>query len=137
MALSMAEMVVKTDNDRTIQQINIFTDNQAAIKAIGKGNTYSGQMILCSAVKKIDRIRQVGAIRIMLCWVSAHIGIPGNEAADKAAKEAAETLTATGARPPGMQVHFIAAITRELRQLAKAKWTKKWKEETKEDTLIN
>ena len=61
----------------------------------------------------------------MLCWVPAHtgIGIPENEAADKAAKEAAETLTAMGARPPGMQVQFLVAIIKEIRELAKAKWT--------------
>jgi len=95
MALGLAEMVARADNGRTLQRINIFTDNQAAIKAMGKGNTYSGQTILCSAVKKINRIREIGNIKITLCWVPAHIGIPGNEAADKAAKEAAETLTVT------------------------------------------
>jgi hypothetical protein len=40
-------------------------------------------------------------------------------------------LTATGAQPPETQVQFIAAIIKEMRQLAKAKWAEKWKEETK------
>ena len=62
-------------------------DSQAAIRAVGSPKNKSGQHIVRRIVSAIDRIRQRGST-VEIHWVPAHIGLCGNEAADKSAKEA-------------------------------------------------
>lgn len=71
----------------SIQKITIFTDNQSAIQAISTPNIQSGQHILRFIVNAINTLREQH-IEVELRWIPAHIGIRGNEMADKAAKEA-------------------------------------------------
>lgn len=68
------------------QEMAIFSDSQAAIKAIG-GSHMSGQQILYGIINSLAELRRQGS-RVIICWIPAHQGIPGNEVADKAAKEA-------------------------------------------------
>lgn len=129
MALEFIVMVTSADHDRTLERANTCTDNQAAIKALGKGYTTSGQPCLRSAVKKLHEISLLSDVQITLCWIPAHTGVPGNEAADRVAKEAAELI---GVQPnPGPHLQSTAAINREAVRLLQAKWKKQWAEETK------
>ncbi|PQK16834.1 hypothetical protein BB8028_0007g00370 [Beauveria bassiana] len=83
----------------------IFTDNQAALQAVLNPKCPSGQYILFH-------------------WIAAHVGVPGNEAADQAAKEAADLNLA---QPDTAEPWTLIATTRtNIRQAMKAEWAQAW-----------
>jgi len=65
----------------------IFTDNQAAITSSSEPGTQSGQGILRVLAITLDLLRWRG-IEVRVHWIPAHIGVPGNEMANRAAKQA-------------------------------------------------
>ena len=68
-------------------RVFIYVDNQAPIRTIGNPSSKSGQHIVQRVIEKIEKLRKDGYV-IELHYVPAHMGIAGNELADKAAKEA-------------------------------------------------
>ena len=67
----------------------IFTDSQTAIQALGQPDRRpSGQAALRRVIEMLHKFPTTFPMTIR--WIPAHIGIAGNEAADKAAKEAAK-----------------------------------------------
>lgn len=68
------------------QRVIIFTDNQAAIRALDDPQRQSVQIIIMDIVQTVELLRSKN-IQIELHWVPAHSGLNGNERADKAAKE--------------------------------------------------
>ena len=63
------------------------TDNQASIRGLGDPGKKCGQALVIQAIQFINEIRSQG-ITVELHWISAHIGIQGNEWADQEAKAA-------------------------------------------------
>ena len=95
----LALQIAQEDRDRGNRRtkVQIYTDNQAAIRSTAKPRGTSGAYLLRTITQQLQNLRAQG-LSVEIRWVPAHKGIYGNEAADRAAKEA------TGWRhrgPPG------------------------------------
>ena len=80
----MAMTIVEAHPEKIM--VNVFADSQAAIKALKCMRQQSGQYTIHPQTLA-QRNWDCGKTSRMQ-WLQAHVGIPGNEAADKAAKEA-------------------------------------------------
>jgi ribonuclease HI len=76
------------DAGQVFNKIAIFSDAQAALRRLRNDNEGPGQLLARNSLLAEDRLRRRG-IDIEYRWIPSHIGIPGNEAADAAAKRAA------------------------------------------------
>jgi ribonuclease HI len=85
LALQIAQGYVSGYGER--KDIAIYTDNQAAIWSIAKAEGRSGAYILADIAQQVLELQNKG-YSVTVRWIPAHVGIPGNEAADQAAKEA-------------------------------------------------
>jgi hypothetical protein len=112
----------------------IYTDNQAAIRLLAKPKGRSGAYLLKTIARKIQELQDDG-LPTEIYWIPAHKGIPGNEAADRAAKEA------TGWRKsgkPGPKADISeelftlkATLKTWIHKEANRRWASEWQNETK------
>ena len=128
MAFHIALDVASTTN--TPGKCTVFTDNQAAIQAIRNPKSPSGQYILVKAVRALDKLRSQGW-DIQLRWIPAHMGVPSNEAADKAAKEVTgHSLVARANPEPQQEPDTLRTLTvtakTAIRQKMKDEWDASW-----------
>jgi ribonuclease HI len=117
----------------------IFSDSQAALKAIRNPGKSSGQYTLAQIVQQLSDLHQAGR-RIDLHWIPAHRGIEGNEAADKAAKEATGwrrsrdrngrmreiDIGATAPKPARVE-YLHSAARRTIRKALHREWEETWR----------
>ena len=99
------------------QNFTIFSDSKSSLQAIK--NIYSNHPVIRQIQSLLIQIKARNK-RVSLCWVPAHVSIPGNEKADDIAKTAA-----LSARPPILYKNFY----RDYYPLIKKDTSDKWKDE--------
>jgi len=86
--------------------VNIYSDSQSAIAAILSNKSNSNAVQQCwSKLKQIDKF-----YKWSISWVKAHVGIKGNELADKLAKRATQ-FKHNISKVPIAPIHTIKEIT--------------------------
>lgn len=124
MATNFALELKETQN-RDLWAVNVYVDNQAAIRASANPGRQSGQYLLRDVVQGIDKLRDAG-IRVQIHWIPAHVGVQGNEEADKAAKAAAK-----GSKVYTRKVyHLLATCKQSLRRRVARQWAGEWENGT-------
>jgi ribonuclease HI len=132
LALQIAEQYAGRSGER--RDIAIYTDNQAAIWSIAKAEGRSGAYILEEIARQVQRLQDKGR-RVTVRWIPAHVGIPGNEAADVAAKESTGWRADGRRQPPAEAPPTLYPLKSTLRRWCKTQaertWAASWKANAK------
>jgi ribonuclease HI len=106
------------------QTATILCDSRSALQAVQSARHKSGQRIVHAILQAAAEVLAVG-IALRLQWMPGHCDNPGNDAADRLAKNAAS---------PGKTHPFRPLLTRErayIRRNIYAQWEQEWKSSTK------
>jgi ribonuclease HI len=116
------------------KRITVFTDNQAAIRSLTRPEGKSAAYIVRQIVRKVEQLRKTG-IAMDVRWVPAHEGIDGNEAADRAAKEATgwreNDQNGPRVEAPSELYALRSTLKTWSRKTANRQWQARWASETK------
>jgi ribonuclease HI len=102
----------------------ILCDSKSALQSIQNARNKSGQRIVHAILSAATEV-QARNIALRLQWIPGHCDDPGNDAADRLAREAAR---------PGKTHPFRPLLTREnahSRGKIRAQWEHEWKSSTK------
>ncbi|MDN6490718.1 MAG: hypothetical protein L0K41_10005 [Yaniella sp.] len=102
----------------------ILCDSKSALQSIQNARNKSGQRIVHAILLAAAEV-QAENIALRLQWIPGHCDDPGNDAADRLAREAAR---------PGKTHPFRPLLTREnayIRGNIRAQWEQEWKSSTK------
>ena len=107
------------------QKFVIFSDSRSAVEAI---QNYHPKNPLVQEIKYFFHKLYEDGKHIEICWIPAHVGVKGNEEADKAAKEAISKNRS--------QINIpISDFLPTLKQLTFEKWQRIWSEVHEDNKL--
>ena len=117
---------------QTSRIYHIFTDNQAAIQAVRDPASHirSGQIIIDGFVQCLNFLRVRGT-RVIIHWIPAHEGFPGNEQADQEAKKATGWRLQNGKGVDTSDIdpkayHSGYQLTVKMKQAIKQHYQRQW-----------
>lgn len=116
---------------RHTKKITLNVDNQAAIRSAVEQKSGPGKYIIDEFHKLVDSFRTKNAsMPIEIRWAPGHMGIEGNEEANKATKEAAEGQVSVSKQIPGFLRKVLprskSAAKQEFRMVVKAATKEVW-----------
>ena len=115
-AIILAVNQIKESNDKYNTKYVIYSDSKSAIESLKR---YSNKNPLEIKIKQLINKLYVRGIIIEVCWIPAHVGIPGNEKADEKAK--------TGTNSPLFDDKLpVGDYNGSLRLYTKTKWQNVW-----------
>ena len=105
------------------RRYTIFSDSQAAISRVQHDRTGPGQALAIKAIATANSITTRGN-KIAIRWTPSHMGITGNELADKTAKWAAEGRSEEASQEylKEASLSHLTRTTTEARTSATAAW---------------
>ena len=107
---------------------NIYTDSQAAAKAVDRPRKQSGQSIIHDFLNTIERTTAINPdLKITITWIPGHYEIAGNEQADVEAKRAAMNPSISEAFE---HMPLKSSRARKIKAVAKAQWHEQWSKGT-------
>ncbi|KAJ5642550.1 reverse transcriptase [Penicillium lividum] len=124
------DMVLKLAHQRSFVRnsahttATILCDSRSALQAIQNARNRSGQRIAHAILQAAAEV-QGENVTLRLQWMPGHCENPGNDAADRLAKEAAQ---------PGKNHPFRPLLTREnafIREKIHAQWKQEWRSSAK------
>ncbi|KAJ5901430.1 hypothetical protein N7504_007424 [Penicillium tannophilum] len=123
-------------------ELVIFADSRAAIQAVQNPRRPSGQQILCAIYAHVHELQALRTptsllippddLSITIRWIPAHVGVPGNELADAAAKNAALGGAENAGEIAGSEDQFprlAATAKQQVRRRIQEKWALSWAKE--------
>ena len=96
----------------------ILSDSKSSLQSIK--DIYSKHPIVKQIQTLLNRIINNNR-QVRLCWVPAHVSIPGNEAADKLAKE-----VASSSQPPVLYKNYYKDYYPILKKRVSDQWQSEW-----------
>ncbi|KAJ5901433.1 hypothetical protein N7504_007427 [Penicillium tannophilum] len=124
------------------RELVIFADSRAAIQAVQNPKRPSGQHILRAIYAHIRELRArqtptalsnpSDETSISIRWIPAHVGVPGNELADAAAKNAALGGAENAEGIVGSEDQFprlAATAKQQVRRRIQERWALSWAKE--------
>ena len=107
--------------DSKILESVILTDCLSAIQAIKSGTSKFRPDNTMKILSLLDTtIYVINNLEVKLDWVPSHIGIPGNEAADVAAKTAMTIGTPDSTLPAKAEIYIV------IKKVINRKWQAQW-----------
>jgi ribonuclease HI len=138
-ALALQIALEATGEQQERNKVCIYTDNQAAIRSVAKPKGKSGAYLLHKITRLIDDLHQ-RHVRVEIRWIPSHQGIRGNEAADKAAKEATGWRDNNQAGPRAeipLEIYPLRTTMRAwISRTALQNWQEGWEKETRGRTTF-
>ena len=96
----------------------ILSDSKSSLQSIK--NIYSKHPIVKQIQTLLSRTNNINR-QVRLCWVPAHVSIPGNEAADKLAKEGTSSN-----QPPALYKNYYKDYYPILKKKVLDQWQSEW-----------
>jgi hypothetical protein len=138
----LALHLIKTEKKKSTS-IAIGTDNQAAIEAFQtnlRNAAHNAAREILRLGNMLQKQTRGKSFALMLRWTAGHVGIPGNELADKEAKRAAGGLCSDKNLLPlylkrGLTIN-PSAVQRSHSEELKQNWKRRWRESKRGQSLI-
>ena len=112
-----------------IANLTIFTDSLSSVRLLS-ATSLSRSPYRDLVLDRVDELQKAGRT-VTLVWIPAHVGIMGNEEADKAAKAAALRAPADTTKVPASD------LKGEIKRYMLSKWQRLWDEVPQRNKLKN